>query len=244
MSTHIERGSPTSVPVNVSYRLGKLQELGILKGIWLDCGCADGGYTVEIARRGIELVIGTDIELERLIQARQEHKYLDRVSYVCAASEGLPFSDMTFDGVFINEVLEHVSDELLSLREIWRVLRPGGIVAVMSPNRWFPFEGHGMRLWGKFVNVPIPLLPWLPSSMVAGFMRARNYWPSELIEITREAGFEILATSPVFPVFEVYPWAPSSMIRVYRRIIPILEMVPIIRCFGISTFVLARRPVA
>ena len=54
----------------------------------------------------------------------------------------LPFSDATFDGAFVNEVLEHVEDEHVALGEIHRVLKSGAHVVVISPNRWFPLEGH------------------------------------------------------------------------------------------------------
>lgn len=74
------------------------------------------------------------------------------------------------------------------------------------------------------------------------FMCARNYWPSELRELVRQAGFEVLSTSSTLPVFERYAWLPERIIYLYRRALPVLETVPVIRKFGVSTFVLAQRP--
>jgi hypothetical protein len=45
----------------------------------------------------------------------------------------------------------------------------------------------------------------------------------------------------VFPVLEVYPWLPPWAITVFRRLVPVLERIPVVRRFGVSTFILARR---
>jgi hypothetical protein len=73
-------------------------------------------------------------------------------------------------------------------------------------------------------------------------MRARNYWPSELRRAVSTHGFAVLETSPVFPVLDVYPWLPRRAIAVYRRAVPRLEALPIVRRFGVSTLVLSRKP--
>ncbi len=244
MPRHLERGSSTAASSMVTYRLGKLQESGILGGLWLDCGCADGGYTAALVDRGVERAFGVDIELGRVVSAQGKTSESSRVAYACSVSEALPFPDATFDGVLLNEVLEHVLDEVSTLREISRILRPGGHLALMSPNRWFPFEGHGMRVFGISFPFPVPFLPWLPSPLAMKVMCARNYWPGELRNMVHNAGFDILAMNSLLPVFEIYPWLPAPVIRWYRRMMPTLERTPLIRSFGNSTFILARRPTA
>ncbi len=67
---HFDPGSSTAVQSNITYRLGKLRDLGLLKGEWLDCGCADGGYTVAMVDLGAERAIGVDALEERIVQAR------------------------------------------------------------------------------------------------------------------------------------------------------------------------------
>jgi SAM-dependent methyltransferase len=237
---HIELGIGTGVGSNVPYRLGKLAAQVAVRGSWLDCGCADGAYARALRQLGAERVVGIDVDEPRVERARTLTTD-PAVEYRHSPSEALPFTDATFDGVWLNEVLEHVRDEQLTLAEIHRVLRPGGTLALMSPNRWFPFEGHGMRFAGRDVNVPIPFLPWLPGSLTRHVLRARNYWPYELRDLVASAGLEVEGTWTVLPVFEVFPWLPGPVIRWYRRNLGRIERTLVIGRFGVSTLVIARR---
>lgn len=237
---YFEPGSSTAVPLNVTYRLGKIRDLGLLKGEWLDCGCANGGYTAAMVELGAERAVGVDTIEERIVQARERERD-PAVSFLRTSAETLPFTEASFDGVLLNEVLEHVVDEAQTLREIHRVLRPGGHLIVMSPNRWFPFDGHGIHIGQHQFGLPVPLLPWLPSRIGRRFMQARNYWPHELRDMVSSEGFSICTVGFVWPVFEVYPWLPYPVIRRYRKLVPVLEKMPLIRRFGISIFIVAQK---
>lgn len=238
---HFYPGCSTAVPLNVTYRLGKIRDLGLLTGEWLDCGCADGGYTVALVDLGAKSAVGVDIQEEQIVQDRERERAHPSIRFLRASAESLPFPEASFDGVLLNEVLEHVTDEVQALREIHRVLRPGGYLIVMSPNRWFPFEGHGMHIGQHKIGFPVPLLPWIPSRIARRFMEARNYWPHELRDLVCNEGFVIYTTGFVWPVFEVYPWLPHPVIRRYRDLVPVLERIPFIRRFGISIFIVARK---
>lgn len=239
---HLEPGSTTAVPSNIKYRLGKLLDLGLLRGEWLDCGCADGGYTAALVDLGAESAVGIDTQEERIVQARDRERTHPTVRFLCASAESLPFPEAAFDNVLLNEVLEHVTDEAQTLREIYRVLRPGGYLIISSPNRWFPFEGHGMQIGQHKINIPIPLLPWIPNRIAQRFMRARNYWPRELRDLVCNEGFVICSTGFIWPMFEVYSWLPSPVIPRYRDLVPVLERIPFIQRFGVSIFIVARKP--
>lgn len=239
-SRHLHPGGSTAAPTNVAYRLDKLMRLGVIAGRWLDCGCADGGYSVALLDRGASHVTGIDQLEDRIAVARQRAEGRPLEFHVHEA-ENLPFSDASFDGVLLNEVLEHVADERKTLGELHRVLRPGGHLALFSPNRWFPFEGHGLRLRGRAIEFPAPWIPWLPESLTGPYLVARNYWPRELRQLVLDAGFTIEHQSSAFPVLEQYPWLPSRAIRGFRAAVPALETMPLIRHFGVSTFILGRR---
>ncbi|MDQ3855401.1 MAG: class I SAM-dependent methyltransferase [Chloroflexota bacterium] len=197
-----------------------------------------------ISALGPERVVGVDIDADRIMEARGRAGAASGVEFHESPSEALPFQDGEFDGVLLNEVLEHVSDEIRTLQEAYRVLRPGGCLVIMSPNRWFPFEGHGVQLGHRALLMPVPFVPYLPASISSWFMRARNYWPGELADMARAVGFTVQSSSSLFPTFEFYPCLPSAVVQLYRRLVPVLERAPLVRRFGVSTAILAYKPLS
>jgi SAM-dependent methyltransferase len=80
---------------------------------------------------------GIDPDAVRLAHAARE---LGGRARLAAASAGsLPFPENTFDKVILAEVLEHVPEQDAVLREVRRVLRPGGVAAITVPNANYPF---------------------------------------------------------------------------------------------------------
>ena len=236
------RGDSTAEPGVVEYRLGILTSKTPVKGRWLDCGCADGAYSEGLREHGADEVVGTDVEADRIEQAQALHGAAPGLSFLAAAAEDLPFEDGSFHGVLLNEVLEHVADQALSLAELRRVLVPGGTLAVFSPNRWFPFEGHGAVIGRLRLPFPVPLLPWLPQRLTWRAMTARNYWPRQLAATVTAAGFELEAVDFALPLFTKYPWLPRAAREWYARSLPRLQASRAVRRFGVSTVVVARKP--
>ncbi|MFW5840878.1 MAG: class I SAM-dependent methyltransferase, partial [Planctomycetota bacterium] len=69
-------------------------------------------------------------------QAVLENPNLDEAKLLDLSTGDFPFDDRTFDVVFANSVLEHVSDPVKCFSEIRRVLKPGGRFLAKTPNRW------------------------------------------------------------------------------------------------------------
>jgi 2-polyprenyl-3-methyl-5-hydroxy-6-metoxy-1,4-benzoquinol methylase len=228
-----DRGAPTATPLNVAYRIDRIAQH--LSGHWLDFGCADGGYVEEMLARGLDSVNGVDVEEDRIAEAKR--RSLPNAEFVAFDGATLPFDTGSFDGAFMNEVLEHVADEDRALAEVRRVLKPGGCVVVMSPNRWFPIEGHNVTI-GSVTVCPAPLIPWLPERLTHTWTAARNYWPRQLEGRVRDAGFAIKETSFIWPVLETYPWLPRKGIDFYQRHFRTWDHVPGLRRFGVSTLVI------
>lgn len=238
----IGRGYSTAEAGVVDYRLARIASYVPITGRWLDCGCAEGDYTAALKAAGASSVVGTDIESSRVAEAERRWASVAGLEFVTAAAEDLPLPDASVDAVLLNEVLEHVADQQGTLSELSRVLVPGGALVVFSPNRWFPFEGHGAKIGSRGVGFPVPLMPWLPQRLTARLMTARNYWPWQLAAVVRDAGFEVEHLDYALPLFTKYPWLPRPALRWYADALPRLDSRRWIRKFGVSTVVIAKKP--
>lgn len=97
----------------------------------LIAGCGAGHEAVAV---GQELRAEIDaVDVEDFVPA--ELKNLTGVRFQVASVCQLPFESHTFDAVFYHHVIEHVDDPVGSLRELDRVLKPGGWLFVGTPNR-------------------------------------------------------------------------------------------------------------
>jgi len=115
-----------------------------IKGkVVLDAGCGLGGKTVFFAEKEPALITGVDIDPKRIEAAIAFAKKNDKdfIEFKVASISELPFPDDTFDLIFLNDVVEHISRELLfsALRECKRVLKTGGRICLEFPP-WESFE--------------------------------------------------------------------------------------------------------
>lgn len=135
------------------------------EGIVLENGCGVGMYIDHLAPFFRE-VYGLEYDYERAAQAhRQVAKRASNAYILCAAGEYLPFPDKTFNLILSHEVLEHVQDDHLAVKEMVRTLRPGGRIVIFVPNRGYPFETHGVYWRGRYHFGNIPLVNYLPPTM-------------------------------------------------------------------------------
>ena len=101
----------------------------------LDVGCGQGIDVVEYARAGAR-VTGIDLTQRHVELARSHVEALGLTAHIVQGdAERLPFADTSFDRVSSNGVLHHTPDMPAALREIRRVLRPGGEARIVVYNR-------------------------------------------------------------------------------------------------------------
>ena len=109
----------------------------------LDCGCGPGSITLGIGDRVAPgQVVGVDDGITQIEVATARGTGVPNVSFRVANCYSLPFEDNTFDRVFSHALLEHLAEPARAVREMWRVLKPGGVVGVCSPD------------WGGFILSP------------------------------------------------------------------------------------------
>jgi SAM-dependent methyltransferase len=105
----------------------------------LDVGCGPGTITADLAGR-VRQVTAIDSAPEAIELARDNAP--SNVTFQVADVHNLGFADASFDVVHAHQVLQHVADPVQALREMRRVCRPGGIVAVRDSDyrafAWYP----------------------------------------------------------------------------------------------------------
>jgi ubiquinone/menaquinone biosynthesis C-methylase UbiE len=111
----------------------------------LDMGCGAGRHAFELYRRGAQ-VVAFDLDAEELAGVEKMFGAMRLEGEVPAEASAetvqgdalaLPFPDDHFDKIIASEVLEHIPDDMRAMRELMRVLKPGGQLAVTVP-AWLP----------------------------------------------------------------------------------------------------------
>jgi ubiquinone/menaquinone biosynthesis C-methylase UbiE len=241
-------GGDTSSPLNMEKRIQFIEPYlnsGNIK--LLDCGCGAEGYVPALRRRYQIDAWGIEYLEEKVRQAKRSNPSGDRIQQ--GDIENLCFPDASFDMILLNEVLEHVPSESKALLEVNRILRLDGFLVVFSPNRWYPFETHGVYLKRSHrVLMPyVPLIPYIPLPIGKHFFDywARNYWQGELRAMIEQHGFSVERHSFVWQTFENISGTQPLMIRkskkMFRHLSNLLEKLPFIRRFGVSQVIVAKK---
>ena len=111
----------------------------------LDCGCGPGTITRDIAKQvSPGKVTGVDFNADQVAAATREAKSqgIANVEFRQGSAYALPFADDSFDAVFSHALLEHLKEPVKAAIEFRRVLKPGGMLGVCTPD------------WGGFLLAP------------------------------------------------------------------------------------------
>ena len=239
-------GGDTAKPLNLQKRLDWISAVaGPLRGkSVIDCGCGAGEYVRALTNLGAD-AWGIEYSAEKIGEAVRLGG-LPEGRVAVGDIEAIEFADDHFDVALINEVLEHVPNDDAGIREVHRILKPGGVAVVFSPNRLYPFETHGVSLRsGGQVPHYVPLVPYVPVRLGLFQYWARNYWPWELRALIRTGGFSIERCAYVWQTFENIsghqPRLIAALRPLLRAIARALESTPGLRAFGVSQLIVARK---
>ncbi|MEZ4309446.1 MAG: class I SAM-dependent methyltransferase [Polyangiaceae bacterium] len=170
------------VYAQLTSEIGKLAREGEV----LDVGCGPGQGPMVLARSYPGLrVVGIDLApaMVREAESRARKAGVERVSYQAADAMSLPFEDARFDAVYTIDSMKHWPDRVRGLREMHRVLRPGG-----HPWRWSWTEARATNAVARpRPRRPLRFIPW-PATWAmfrtvagaASFDRAEARSPREL----------------------------------------------------------------
>jgi demethylmenaquinone methyltransferase / 2-methoxy-6-polyprenyl-1,4-benzoquinol methylase len=169
----------------------------------LDVACGTGAVAIELARaEPARTVVGIDQSPEMLAAGRERVARADlgdRIELREGRAEDLPFAEAEFDALSFTYLLRYVDDVPATLRELARVVRPGGTVAMLEFG--LP-QGAWRPLWELYVRVGLPSAGAVVSPSwgdvgrflgpsIRGFWRE---WPEpRLLDAWRAAGLEDVA---------------------------------------------------
>lgn len=170
----------------------------------LDLCCGTCDWTIGLADASVTgEIIGLDFSQNMLDVGAEKIKKLglnDQISLIQGNAMSLPFEDNTFDYVTIGFGLRNVPDYLQVLKEMRRVVKPGGKVVCLEVSKptWQPFKGMYnfyfgsiLPLIGKLVAKSFKEYKWLPESL--------KMFPGrrELAELFEEAGLQQVNAYPL-----------------------------------------------
>jgi SAM-dependent methyltransferase len=153
-----------------------------------DCACGRGFYLNMIRTVSHCKLFGLELDPDIVARAGRNVGHLPDVNIVRANIYDQPWPDDYFDGIILSEILEHVEDDVRGLSEVYRVLKPGGVVAITVPHANYPF-------WWDPVNRTLETLfhTHIQHGPLAGIWanHVRLYTMETLRQVVLKAGFRI-----------------------------------------------------
>jgi SAM-dependent methyltransferase len=113
----------------------------------LDIGCG-AGYGTRLLADRVRMAVGVDVALAALTHGAAVPSQR-RCSFLQYDGRRLPFANATFDGATSFQTLEHVLDDVSFVEEAARLLKPGSVFVVTTPNRLTRLS-EGQRPWNRF----------------------------------------------------------------------------------------------
>ena len=227
------RGEPSYV-----WRAGQERRLEMIvraagdriRGCTLENGCGVGMYVEHLSPFG-GAVIGLEYDFERAAEARKKSAHI-----LNAAGEFVPLSSSTLDLILSHEVLEHVQDDRLTIREMVRLLKPGGRIVLFVPNRGYPFETHGMYWKGKYYFGNKPFVNYLPRRLRNKLApHVRVYSKGDLQKLFEGLPVRFIERTVIFGAYDNIIARFGALGRVLRGILQFLERTPL-KAFGLSHY--------
>jgi demethylmenaquinone methyltransferase/2-methoxy-6-polyprenyl-1,4-benzoquinol methylase len=170
---------------------GRWRRLAVRQVVWpgdrvLDACCGTGDFAIEAERHGGR-VVGLDFSERMIARARRKSP---TVEWVRGDALALPFEDGEFDAATVGFGIRNLEDLEGGLRELHRVLRPGGLVAVLEITQPRGLLRPFFRVW---LDVLVPLAgKVLPGGKAYTYLPAsikRFPGPEDLSSVFERAGF-------------------------------------------------------
>ena len=187
-------------------------------GTMLDVGCGEGRHIFGIMQNYPEMkCIGLDMDDDSLVKAEEGYEFFESISnagaeFLKGSAYSLPFQNNSLDLIVCSEVLEHLHQYNDAVKEIHRVLKPGGKFYASVPASW-P-EKICWALSKDYQNQP------------GGHLRIFNQ--SKLVSEISDAGFKFLSSDRFHSIHAPYWWIrclfwntqdSNIIVKLYKKIL-------------------------
>ena len=175
----------------------------------LDVGCGEGRHIFGVMQDYPDMrCIGLDMDKDSLNKAEEGYEYFESISnagvdFLKGSAYSLPFPNNSFDLIVCSEVLEHLHEYNDAVREIHRVLKPGGKFYASVPASW-P-EKICWRLSKDYQNQP------------GGHLRIFNQ--KELVSEIKNSGFKFLSSEKFHSIHSPYSVSYTHLTLPTKRIV-------------------------
>ena len=165
----------------------------------LDVACGTAAVSIELVRRYGCRVVGVDQSAEMLAAGRERIDAAglgERIDLEQGRAEHLPFEDASFEALTFTYLLRYVDDPAATMKELARVVRPGGRIAMLD---FFVPGGVARPAWELYVRMGLPVLGRAISAgwgEVGSFLgpSIRGFWSrhpvDEIVRAWRDAGID------------------------------------------------------
>lgn len=142
----------------IRYLLTQFGKVDLSSAIALDIGCSSGLITNHLSSLFYKIV---GVEYDRNALNKVEKIGDTPPEYLQGDAMALPITSSSIDVIICAQTYEHVPDDTKMFDEMYRVLKPGGIVFFSGPNWLFPIEPHYF----------LPFLHWLPQNIADTYLK-------------------------------------------------------------------------
>jgi ubiquinone/menaquinone biosynthesis C-methylase UbiE len=187
-------------------------------GRLLDAGCGTGIDVINLQRQAAGLQIhGVDVSSAPLARAVAQPNR-GNIAFYQAALEHLPFSNEVFDYIASHEVIEHAEDPAAVMSELGRVLKPGGVCVIATPN--------GASLWIEHLRQQLMrLLGRRGASIGEDHTRSPTFWRRQFGRAGMVVERQIFDGAAL--EFQLFV-APARWMPILSRLFESLRVVPLI----------------
>jgi SAM-dependent methyltransferase len=227
------RGEPSYV-----WRAGQERRLQMIvnvageriQGDILENGCGVGMYVEHLTPYGGK-ISGLEFDFERAVEAGQNSPRI-----MNAAGEHLPFPANAFDLILSHEVIEHVQSDVDAAREMVRVLKPGGRAVIFVPNRWYPFETHGIYWRGQYHFGNKLFVNYLPRALRDKLApHVEVYTRRDMTQLFEGLPVKFIERTVIFGAYDNIIARLGGAGKLLRAILQFLEKTPL-KVLGLSHF--------